>query len=95
MDIIEGVEGPTPWISPIVVLPKKSGEVRICVDMPKANKAVKREKHLMPTIDDLIADLNGATHFSTLNLSSGYHQLELAPESRFVTTFSTDVGLRR
>ena len=73
LDIIEKVEGPTPWISPIVVVPNKSGEVRICVDMREANKAVKREKHLMPTIDDLIADLNGATHFSTLDLSSGYH----------------------
>ena len=95
LDIIETVEGPTPWISPIVVVPKKSGEVRICVDMREANKAIKREKHLMPTIDDLIADLNGATHFSTLDLSSGYHQLELAPESCYVTTFSTHAGLRR
>ena len=95
LDIIERVEGPTPWISPIVVVPKKSREVRICVDMREANKAVKREKHLMPTIDDLIADLNGATYFSTLELSSGYHQLELAPESRCFTTFSTHVGLRR
>ena len=95
LDIIKTVEDPTPWISPIVVVPKKSGEVRICVDMHEANKAIKREKHLMPTIDDLIADLNGATHFSTLDLSSGYHQLELAPESRYVTTFSTHVGLRR
>ena len=49
----------------------------------------------MPTIDDLIADLNGATHFSTLDPSSGYHQLELAPECRYVTTFSTHIGLRR
>ena len=95
LDVIERVEGPTPWISPIVVGPKKFGEVRICVDMGKANKAVKREKHLMPTIDDLIADLNGATHLSTRDLSSGYHQLELAPESRFVTTFSIHVGLKR
>ena len=95
LDVIERVEGPTPWISPIVVGPKKSAEVRICVDMGEAKKAVKREKHLMPTIDDLIADLNGATHLSTRDLSSGYHQLELAPESRFVTTFSTHVGLRR
>lgn len=94
LDIIEKVEGPTPWVSPIVIVPKKSGEVRICVDMREANKAIKREKHLMPTIDDLIADLNGATHFSTLDLSSGYHQLELAPKSRYVTTFSTHVGLR-
>ena len=85
LDIIEKVEGPTPWISPIVVVPI----------LREANKAVKREKHLMPTIDDLIADLNGATHFSTLDLSSGYHQLELAPESRYVTTFSIHAGLRR
>ena len=95
LDIIEPVTGPTPWVSPIVVVPKSSGQVRICVDMREANKAVKREKHLMPTIDDLVADLNGATVFSKLDLSSGYHQLELAPESRHITTFSTHVGLRR
>ena len=74
--------------------PKKSGEVRICIDMREANKAVKREKHLMPTIDDLVADLNGSTVFTTLDLSSGYHQLELAEESRHITTFSTHFGLR-
>ena len=49
----------------------------------------------MPTIDDLIADLNSATHFSTLDLSAGYHQLELSPKSRFIPSFSTHVGLRR
>ena len=95
LDIIEKVDGPTPWISPIVVVPKKSGEVRICINMREANRAVKREKHLMPTIDDLVADLNGATVFTTLDLSSGYHQLELAEESRHITTFSTHLGLRR
>jgi hypothetical protein len=40
-----------------VVTPKKSGEVRICIDMCEANQAIKWEKHLMPTIDDLVADL--------------------------------------
>ena len=95
LDIIEKVDGPTPWVSPIVVVPKDSGEVRICVDMREANRAVKREKHLMPTTDDLIADLDGATVFSKLDLSSGYHQFELSPESRNITTFSTHVGLRR
>ena len=87
LDITEKVDGPTPWISPIVVVPKISGEVRICDDMRKANKAIKREKHLVPTIDDLITDLNGATHFSSLNLSSGYHQLELSPESSLCHNF--------
>ena len=60
--------------------------------MQEANKAIKREKHRMPTIDDLIADLNGATQLSTLDLSSGYRQRELAPESRYVTTLSTHAG---
>ena len=64
-------------------------------DMREANKAIKREKHLMPTINDLVADFNGATLFSKLDLSSGYHQLELAPKSRHITTSSTHVGLRR
>ena len=63
--------------------------------MREANRAVKREKHLMPTTDDLIADLNGATVFSKLDLSSGYHQFELSPESQNITTFPTHVGLRR
>ena len=62
--------------------------------MRKANQAVKREKHLMPTTDDLLADLNGATLFSTPDLSSGYHQLELALESRHITTCSTHVARR-
>ena len=87
LDIIEKVDGPTPWVSPIVVVPKDSREVRICVDMREANRAVKREKHLMLTTDDLIADLNGATVLSKLDLSSGYHQFELSPESRNITTF--------
>lgn len=95
LDIIESVSGPTLWVSPIVVVPKGFGQVRICVDMREANKAVKQEMHVMPTIDDLVADFNGATVFTKLDLWSGYHQVELAPESRHITTFSTHVGLQR
>ena len=93
--IIEKVEGPTPWVSPLVTIPKKNGEVRLCVDMRIANKAIKRERHPSPTIDDLIHYLNGATVFSKLDLRSGYHQLSLAKESRYITTFATHKGLRR
>ena len=66
LDIIEKVEGePTPWVSPIVTLPKKDGkEIRLCVDMREANQAVKRERHTMPTIEELILDMNGAKSFS-------------------------------
>ena len=63
--------------------------------MREANRAIERERHVTPTVDDLIHDLNGATIFSHLDLRSGYHQLELAPESRYITTFSTHLGLHR
>ncbi|CAB4036769.1 Hypothetical predicted protein [Paramuricea clavata] len=95
-DIIEKTEGPTPWVSPIVVpKPKSPNDVRICVDMRAVNKAIQRERHITPTIDDVIADLNDAKVFSKLDLNQGYHQLELSEESRYITTFSTHVGLRR
>ena len=93
--IIEDVEGPTPWVSPLVIIPKKNGEVRLCVDMRMANRAIRRERHPTPTTDDLIHTLNGATVFSKLDLRSGYHQLSLAPESRHITTFATHKGLKR
>ena len=93
--IIEKVEGPTPWVSPLVIIPKKNDEVQICVDMRMANKAIKQEHHPTPTIDHLIHILNGATVFSKLDLRSGYHQLTLAKESRYITTFAMHKGFRR
>jgi hypothetical protein len=97
LDIIEPAEGPTPWISPIVTPPKPGNpsEIRLCVDMRGPNKAIKRERHVTPTIEEVLSDLNGAAHFSKLDLNQGYHQLLLAPESRYITTFSTHIGLFR
>ena len=94
-DVIKKVEGPTPWVSPLVVIPKKNGDVRLCVDMRMPNQAIQRERHPSPTSDDLVDALNGAKVFSKLDLRSGYHQLSLAPESRYITTFATHEGLRR
>lgn len=74
--------------------PKDPDKVRICVDMSKANTAIERERHITPTVDDIIHELNGATVFSKLDLTSGFHQLEL-PDSRYITTFTTHLGLRR
>jgi len=63
--------------------------------MREANKAIKREKHPIPTLDDLINELNGAKMFSRLDMNQAFHQLELDEHSRSITTFSTHVGLRR
>ena len=86
---------PTPWVSPIVTPPKKDGSIRLCIDMREPNKAIMRERHNMPTLDEIIHDLNGATVFSKLDLASGHHQLELHPSFRYITTFRTHNGLYR
>ena len=96
-DIIEDATGPTPWVSPLVAQPKPKNpdDIRLCVDMRAANQAILRERHDTPTIDEIIAELNGSKYFSKLDLRSGYHQLLLSPESRYITTFATHVGLKR
>ena len=63
--------------------------------MRKPNVAMKRMKREFPTIEDVIQDLNRATTFSKLDLNHGYHQLELDPTSRHLTTFNTPWGLKR
>lgn len=97
LDILEYAEGPTPWISPAVLAPKPNNEkeVRLCIDMRSANQAIERERHPMPTIEDIQHKVNGWTVFSKLDLRSGYHQLELDEESRYITTFATHIGLLR
>ena len=94
--VIERVDGPTPWVSPIVVKPKREpGKVRVCIDMRKANKAIQRQRHLKTTIKVIIKALNGTTVLSKLDLNQGYNQLELTPESRYITTFRTHLVLRQ
>ena len=97
LDIIEKVpdDVATPFVSPIVVVPKKNGSIRICVDMRCANKAIKRVRHNIPTVDDITMQLNGACYFSKLDLNQAYHQIELHPDSRYITTFTTHEGLFR
>jgi len=95
-DIIEEVpEGPTTWVSPLVVIPKDDGDVRICVDMRRANEAIIRERHPIPTVEELLHQLNGSTVFSKLDLKWGFHQVVLDESSRHITTFTTHCGLFR
>ena len=95
LDIIEAVDGPTPWVNPIVIVPKPSGRIRLCLDMRQANQAIERGRHPIPTVEEVIQAMNGSTVFSKVDLRMGYHQIELAPESRDITTFATHAGLYR
>ena len=94
-DIIEEVDGPTPWVNPVVIIPKADGDIRLCIDMRRANEAILRGRHPIPTVDELLHSMNGSKVFSKLDLKWGYHQLELSPESRQITTFVTHKGLYR
>lgn len=95
LDIIEPVVGPSPWISPVVIVFKGNGEIRLCIDMRRANKAILRENYPLPTFDSFMTKLRRAKYFSRLDLKSAYHQLELHEESREITTFITHKGLFR
>ena len=87
-DIIEKIpeNTPTEWVSPVVVVPKQNNNIRLCVDMCVANTAIKRTRHPIPTLESVSMELNGASFFSKLDLCQPYHQLELSPESRHITT---------
>ena len=94
-DIIEKVNGPSTWVSPMVPILKESGEIRLCVDMRRANQAVLRESHPLPLVEELLADVDGAVKFSKLDVKEAYHQLEISEDSRVITTFITKYGLFR
>lgn len=93
--IIERVQEPSPWVSPLVPVLKDSGDVRLCIDMRRANKAVLREAHPLPLVDELLGSVDGATVFSKIDIKEAYHQLEISKESRPITTFITKTGLYR
>ena len=70
--VISKVTQPTGWCSGMVVVPKANGRVRICVDLTHLNKAVKREIHLMSSVDESLAKLGKASVFSKLDANSGF-----------------------
>jgi hypothetical protein len=97
-DIIEPVsDESTDWVSGLVLAPKprNPNEVRVCGDYRQANTAIKREKHPIPTVDELMESMNGAIKYSKIDLKAGYHQIPLEKSSRSITTFITHRGLFR
>ncbi|KAK3795957.1 hypothetical protein RRG08_042951 [Elysia crispata] len=82
-DIIYPIEEPTDWCAPIVPVLKKDGSsVRITTDFKELNKAIKRERYQIPTLEDLLQRLKGAKVFSKLDARSGFFQLPLDEESQ-------------
>lgn len=92
LGVIAPVEAPTPWCSGMVVVRKKSGQVRICVDFRVLNESVLREVHPLPTVDETLAQMAGAAVFSKLDANCGFWQIPLHEESQLLTTFITPFG---
>ena len=89
LGVIAPVDDPTPWCAGMVVVPKKSGNLRICVDLKPLNESVLREVFPLPKVDDTLAQLAGAKVFSKLDANSGFWQIPLAKKSQHLTTFIT------
>ena len=81
------------WASPIVLVPKKDGSLRMCVDYRRLNSVSEADAYPMPRIDDLIDRLGDARYISALDLTGGYWQVPVAPQACSRTAFTTPFGL--
>ena len=81
--VITKMDEPSPWCAAMVVVPKKEGNIQICVDLKPLNECVLREIHPLPKVDDTLAQLSGAKIFSKLDANSGFWQILLAKKSPF------------
>ena len=95
LGVISKVEKPSSWCAGMVVVPKKSGAIRICVDYRPLNENVLREVHPLPTVEENLSKLTGATVFSKLDSNCGFWQIPLEESSRELTTFITPFGRYR
>ena len=83
----------SPWASNIVLVKKKDGSSRFCIDYRKLNSVTQNDAYPLPRIDDSLDQLRGANWFSTLDLCSGYWQVAMDPNDKKKTAFTTRRGL--
>ncbi|UYV64788.1 K02A2.6-like [Cordylochernes scorpioides] len=90
-DIIQFSE--SPWSSPVVLVKKKNGSWRFCVDYRRLNKITKKDVYPLPRVDDALDNLSGARYYSSMDLRTGYWQIEVDEHDREKTAFITPDGL--
>ena len=83
----------SPWSSPVVLVKKKDGPLRFCIDYRRLNAITRKDVFPMPRIDDMLEQLKGKRIFTTLDAKSGYWQVQMDPTSREKTAFQTSNGL--
>lgn len=95
MKVIAKVDKPTEWVNSMITVEKPNGSLRTCLDPKELNAAIKRQHFHIPTTEEIMSKLAGATHFSTLDASCGYWQIPLTEDSSYLTTFNTPFGRYR
>ncbi|XP_063952169.1 uncharacterized protein K02A2.6-like [Lytechinus pictus] len=95
MDVIKQVDEPTDWMSSLVVVKKKNGQLRVCLDPRDLNRAIKREHYKLPSRAEISSQFAGAKYFSKLDASSGFWQIQLDEDSSKLCTFITPYGRYR
>lgn len=83
----------SPWASPVVLVRKKDGSLRFCIDYRKLNQVTTKDAYPLPRVDDTLNALAGSQWFTTLDLLSGYWQVEVAEKDKGKTAFCTTEGL--
>lgn len=90
--IIQKVNKPTDWVNSLVIVVKKNGDLRLCIDPVRLNSAIKREHYPIPTADNIAARLSGMKYFTVMDMKDGYLQVKLSQASSDLTTFNTPFG---
>ena len=81
-------KSPNPWARTVVLLQKKDGSLRFCINFKKLNNQTIRDAYLLPHIDETFDSLQGSQWFSSLDLKLGYWQVKMDEESKPLTTFT-------